>query len=125
MYAKGKNALGRRGEDMACAYLESIGHEILERNWKSGRLEIDIITSFRDGVHFVEVKSAASPGSFDPAEKVDERKRRRITSAALRYLNAHAGGARGEVSFDVVSVVFEGGESRISYVPGAWIPIYL
>ena len=35
--------LGRQGEDIACRYLESIGHTILERNWRSGHLEIDIV----------------------------------------------------------------------------------
>ena len=36
--------LGRQGEDIACTLLESMGHTILERNWRSGHLEIDIIS---------------------------------------------------------------------------------
>jgi putative endonuclease len=34
-----------------------MGHTILERNWRSGHLEIDIISFDKDGTHFVEVKT--------------------------------------------------------------------
>ena len=43
----GKNSrgeLGRLGEDIACRYLENLGHTILDRNWRWGHLEIDIIS---------------------------------------------------------------------------------
>lgn len=51
---KGKNALGRHGEDETCQYLIDHGHTILERNWRYGHLEIDIISLAGDGIHFVE-----------------------------------------------------------------------
>ena len=35
---------GKKGEDIACGLLEGMGHIILERNWRSGHLEIDIIS---------------------------------------------------------------------------------
>ncbi|HAW06425.1 MAG TPA: endonuclease, partial [Rikenellaceae bacterium] len=41
---KGRGEFGRRGEDEACMYLVSQGHTILERNWRCGHLEIDVIT---------------------------------------------------------------------------------
>lgn len=126
MDGRGRQALGKKGEDEACAYLESVGHRILERNWRSGRMEIDIISESRDGIHFVEVKSVVAPAGFDPAEKVGAAKRRRITAAALGYLNAgkRRGPGPGEVFFDVVTVVFDGGERTLNYVPQAWIPMY-
>ena len=39
-----RQSLGRLGEDMACRFLQGRGHAILERNWRSGHLEIDIIS---------------------------------------------------------------------------------
>ena len=52
--------LGRQGEDIACDLLKGMGHTILERNYRSGHLEIDIISIDADGIHFVEVKTRRS-----------------------------------------------------------------
>ena len=49
--------LGRLGEDIACDLLRKMGHTILERNYRNGHLEIDIISIDADGIHFVEVKT--------------------------------------------------------------------
>ena len=43
--------LGQKGEDIACGLLEGMGHSILERNYRSGHLEIDIISLDADGIH--------------------------------------------------------------------------
>ena len=39
-----RRELGKKGEDIACGLLEGMGHIILERNWRSGHLEIDIMS---------------------------------------------------------------------------------
>ena len=54
---RGRGALGKHGEDDVCQFLIERGHTILDRNWRSGHLEIDIVTLAPDGIHFVEVKS--------------------------------------------------------------------
>lgn len=117
----GKNALGRLGEDLACEYLRARGHCILARNWRSGHLEIDLITRAADGLHFAEIKSRTAPLGADPVEGVGPAKQKKITAAARRYLS----GIREdlEVWFDVVSVVFDGPGADIQYYPGAWLPI--
>ena len=118
---------GRLGEDAACRYLAGLGQTILERNWRSGHLEVDIITRDLNGLHFVEVKTLVAPMSAAPEEKVTRLKQSRITAAAQRYL--HQSGhpefnASEEVFFDVVSVIFAGDEVTINYFPQAYLPIY-
>ncbi len=95
--------LGRWGEDVAARHLERAGCRVLARNWRAGRLEIDLVV--RDGpvVAFVEVKTRR-PGPQHPAEAVDRRKRVRLRRAAAGWIATHASGA-GEYRFDVVSVV--------------------
>ena len=44
--------LGRIGEEIACDLLRKMGHRILERNYRNGHLEIDIISIDADGIHF-------------------------------------------------------------------------
>ena len=122
MEIRGKRALGRLGEEMACDFLQSRGHRILERNWQGSHLEVDIISEAADGLHFVEVKTRLDADAT-PEEKVNALKQRRISAAALKYLNET--GSDREVFFDVVSVTVSGDGSTVKYFPQAWIPMYL
>ena len=122
METKGTRALGRLGEDKACAFLEARGHRIVARNWRGSHLEVDIISEAPDGLHFVEVKTRLDADAA-PQEKVNALKQRRISAAALKYLNET--GSDREVFFDVVSVTISGDESTVNYFPRAWIPMYL
>ena len=109
---------------MACDFLETRGQQILDRNWRAGHLEIDIVSQAPDGLHFVEVKTRKAPVTSTVTEQVNPLKQKRISAAALRYLNAkHLYGQ--EVFFDIVSVTVEQQETRVQYFPQAWIPIYV
>lgn len=119
-----RKTLGNLGEDLACEYLTSIGHIILDRNWRYGHLEIDIVSKDGQGLHFVEVKSRVAPVSADPEENVGWKKQRKLTSAANAYLHSRAAGDL-EVTFDIVTVVFDGEKTDIKYYNQAFIPIYL
>ena len=122
METRGKRALGVLGEEKACDFLRAKGHRILSRNWRGSHLEVDIISEASDGLHFVEVKTRLDADAA-PEEKVDALKQRRISAAALKYLNET--GSDREVFFDVVSVTISGDESTLNYFPQAWIPMYL
>ena len=121
MEIRGKRALGRLGEEMACDFLRSRGHRILERNWHGSHLEIDVISEASDGLHFVEGKTRMAT-DVAPEEKVDARKQRRISAAALKSLNES--GSDRQIFFDVVAVSFDGASTVVKYFPQAWIPMY-
>ncbi|MCI5618482.1 MAG: YraN family protein [Rikenellaceae bacterium] len=125
----GRAEIGRRGEDIACRYLIEKGHTILERNWRSGHLEVDIISLDREGLHFVEVKSRVAPFSAAPEESVGYVKQKRIIAAAERYIHSRKRIATvfelPDISFDVISIIFEGGRIGIEWFPGAYIPIHV
>ncbi|MDK2931025.1 MAG: putative endonuclease [Bacillota bacterium] len=112
--------IGAAGEDIAARYLESIGFEVLERNfrWRAG--EIDIVA--RDGktVVFVEVK-ARRPGPFGAAaEQITASKRRRMVKTALAYM-ASRGMTGVECRFDVVAVDLPRfGPPAVSLIKGAF-----
>lgn len=121
-------SLGRRGEDVACGFLSGKGHTIVERNYRSGHLEIDIITLDKDGVHFVEVKSRVAPVAVSPEKNVTAAKQKKVADAALRYLHTSKDkrlSADLEVSFDVVAVTFDGGGEIVEWFPNAYYPMYL
>ena len=50
-----KQLVGERGEQEACNFLLAEGHRILKRNWRSGHLELDIISVCGKVLHIVEV----------------------------------------------------------------------
>ena len=96
-------ALGRDAEARARRYLAGAGFEILSSNYRTPAGEIDIIAREGDVLCFVEVRSRADTGSYDPLETITYEKRRRIERAAEVYLEALSG-PRPAVRFDVVSV---------------------
>ncbi len=124
MNVRRASKIGEVGEQMACEFLQSRGHQILDRNWRSGHLELDIVSEGPDGLHFVEVKARTLPVTTSVQDQVNTVKQKRISAAALQYLNKKNMGAK-EVYFDVVSVMFGGKETVVRYFPQAWIPMYV
>ena len=122
-----RRELGRQGEDLACEWLRQHGHAILERNWRSGHLEIDIITFDAEGIHFVEVKARKESIQAPPQDNVDRAKQANIVKAAGRYLKSGKGTPYGcmECMFDVVAITFEGNEHKTEWFPQAYIPLYI
>ncbi len=123
MNAKGK--IGRRGEETVCDFLLERGHTILERNWRCGHLEIDIISIDKNGIHFVEVKTRVAPLQAAPEESVDLRKKNLIAKAAMRYLKLKFAESDLEAFIDVAAVTFERGKTSLEYFENAYTPIYL
>ena len=122
-----RQTLGKRGEDLACRHLEGIGHTILERNWRCGHLEIDIISIDSQGIHFVEVKTRQMSVQAPPQENVGKSKQARIVKAALGYLNTAQGLPRKDMEcfFDVIAITFEADHVTVEWIPQAFIPLYI
>ncbi|MBR1872900.1 MAG: YraN family protein [Bacteroidales bacterium] len=118
-----KAKVGRRGEELVCDWLLRHGHTILERNWRSSHLELDIVSRARDGIHFVEVKSRVAPLAASPQENVGGLKQHRVAKAAQHYL-AMKGEQDTEAWLDVATVVFDGEDAIVEYMPNAYVPIY-
>lgn len=103
---------GRRGEDLALSYLEGCGLELLERNYRSRRGEIDLIMLEGKEVVFIEVRSRRC--YKEAAESIDKRKRSRISEVALEYMEG-----KGELRcrFDAILLF---GEGEIRWLRGAF-----
>lgn len=116
------------GEQLACDYLESLGHVILERNWRHSHLEVDIISlSEGNTVHIVEVKSRREPVQAEPQLSVGVRKQRNLTAAAEAFIRGDERllGVETEIQFDIITVVFSPSGTKIEYYPQAYIPTYV
>lgn len=99
-----KRSLGTAWEEQAAEFLKREGCEILERNFRGRRGEIDLIV--RDGRYlvFVEVKYRKNADSGFPEEAVDYRKQRIISRVAQEYLLKKRLSESTPCRFDVVAI---------------------
>lgn len=114
------NILGKDGEDAAADYLINHGYHIRHRNWKSGRKELDIIADDGEELIIVEVKSRRNTEFGLPEDAVNEKKIRRIVSAADAYLRKF--GLDIQVRFDIITLVGEKEKFTIEHIKEAFYP---
>eukprot|EP01036_Dinobryon_divergens_P013081 gene13081-17637_t len=112
------NETGKRGEEQAAQYLQKQGFVILEKNWRYGYLEVDLICLEKDMLVLVEVKTRADLRHGLPEEAVTRKKERHLLEAAERYLDLK--NRENEVRFDIVSVWEEGVDVRINHIREAF-----
>ena len=84
-----KQIRGAIGEQAAVDYLRQQGFMIVERNYRIGRSEVDIIASRYDELHFVEVKTRKYGSLTAPEEALTEQKYRAMHRAASAYMAQH------------------------------------
>lgn len=109
--------VGDRGEALAGAYLEELGWEVLERNWRCRHGEVDLVLRDPDGLLvFCEVKTRRSDRCGLPVEAVGAAKARRLRVLAWAWLAEH--GERGRpFRIDLVGVLcLPGEEPRLDHL---------
>jgi len=116
-------SLGKTGEDLAVRHLQALGYRVLARNFRCALGEIDVIAREGDYLVFVEIKTRRGGPMGEAKAAVDERKQRRISRVALRYLKER-GQTEMRSRFDVVAVVVEGDRHRIELVRDAFEAIF-
>jgi putative endonuclease len=111
--------LGKLAEEVATAFLEENGFQILTRNFRVRLGEVDIVAKEKDTFCFIEVKSKSSDRFGDPLEAVSLTKQRQISRVALSYLKENKL-LHKSARFDVVSVVFTESEPKIELIRDAF-----
>lgn len=114
------NQLGAWGENLAAEYLLTRGYSIIERDFKAGRYELDIVAMTGTEIVFVEVKTR-SDDFADPTDAIDSNKMRRLARAADVYLRMKR--IRQAPRFDVIAVIGHPLTSHtIRHYPDAFMP---
>lgn len=112
--------LGRLGEDLAVAFLNERGVEILERNWRCDRGEIDIIALDRNTLAAIEVKTRRSLRFGHPLEAITDAKMSRLRTLAVLWARANDYYDR-PLRVDAVSVLLEDLDyPRIEHLRGVY-----
>ena len=101
-------ALGALGERIAARWLQRDGWQVVDRRWRSGRRDLDLVAIRDDVVAFVEVKTRRSTWSGQPVEAVNWRKQRELTRSAQAWMDQRGtllAPAGAVFRFDVVGIV--------------------
>jgi putative endonuclease len=114
-----RSRLGRSGEDAACDHYRRLGFAVIDRNYRSGRGEIDVVARRGDVLVFCEVKTRRSGEWGFPAEAVDRAKQARLRKLAAAWMAERRPGYV-DVRFDVVSVIVRGDRTDVTHVPDAF-----
>lgn len=110
----GKIVFGRKYEKLAALFYEQKGFDILERNWRTGHKEIDLIARKDNLMVFVEVKASRTKSFGHPAEKIDRKKQDNLIEAAQKYLFTN--NIEGcTLRFDVITFV----DGKLEHYPDA------
>jgi putative endonuclease len=112
------NELGKIGEDIATVYLQDMGYEILGRNWRFERVELDIVARKDSILVFCEVKTRRSVSHGVPSDAITPIKLQHIRTAALHWLTNNQSRHKG-IRFDAISVIHCAGQpTTISHIKG-------
>jgi putative endonuclease len=114
-----RHALGKFGEDLACAELTRLGYAILARRHRTRYGEIDIIARDEDTTVFVEVKTREGHAFGTGAESVAPWKQHRVGRMAIDYA-ARNGLLDTPCRIDVVEVTVGSGTPRIEVYRNAF-----
>lgn len=99
---------GKKAETLAGVFLEEKGYEILAKNYRYGRAEIDIIVKKGIFVVFVEVKSLTNTKFGNPEIRVTKNKVKLVTKAAENFV--YSTNWQQQIRFDIISIIFKSEE---------------
>ena len=112
------NDVGREGEALAANFLQQKGYEIVDRNWRYGPKEIDIVARDGETMVFVEVKTRSTLAFELPQEAVTKKKMKNLVEAADAYMLQYNIELEGR--FDIVGVLNGNPPKVIEHIEGAW-----
>lgn len=113
------NQLGKTGEERAAEYLVSKGYIIRDINWRSRKMELDLVAYRDTTLVVVEVKTRSSHDFLRPEEAVDLRKIKNIVRATDAYIRLF--NIPFEVRFDVITLVGDNGHFEIEHIEDAFL----
>jgi putative endonuclease len=115
-----KASLGRLGEDLAYNYLKKKRFNIVDRNFRCPKGEIDLIARKDKAFRFIEVKYRRTPHFGLPQESVVKKKQKRVRNAAVWWLMNRHLPLDSEIHFDVIAITELHNRTQYEYIEDAF-----
>jgi len=113
------NDLGKKGEELAVDFLQKNGYQILERNWRFKKAEVDIISQKNDVLAVVEVKTRSSSYFGNPQDFVNPKKIKLLVEAINEYVTSK--NLDVDVRFDIIAVLKNKNAFEIEHLEDAFL----
>ena len=97
--------MGRAGEELAAEHLRGLGYEVLARNFRCRRGEIDLVCRRGGEVSLVEGKTRTGGRYGTPVEAIDAGKVQAMAGTVAEYRAAT--GWRGPIRLRLVAISLE------------------
>ena len=112
------NELGKKGEQLAVDFLLKDDYEIVERNYRFEKAEVDIIAQKKDILAIVEVKTRSTTDFGNPQDFVKPKQIKNLVKAVDEYVTVN--NLDVEVRFDIIAIVKEKGKFKIEHLENAF-----
>lgn len=113
------NELGKKGEQLAIDFLVKNDYQILEKNYRYLKAEVDIIAQKKDTLAAIEVKTRTSAYFGNPEEFVNPKKIKLLISAIDNYVVERD--LDVEVRFDIIAIITNKKETKIEHLKDAFL----
>jgi putative endonuclease len=113
------NELGKKGEQLAIAFLVKNEYKILEKNYRFQKAEVDIIAQKKDVLAVVEVKTRSTTYFGNPQDFVNPKKIKLLLSAIDNYVVEKD--LDVEVRFDIIAIIHQKKETKIEHLKDAFL----
>ncbi|MGE5944124.1 MAG: YraN family protein [Flavobacteriales bacterium] len=112
------NELGTKGEQLAVDFLLKNGYDILDRNYRFDKAEVDIIAQKDTTLAIIEVKTRSTIDYGNPQDFVKPKQIQRLVKAVDEYVTANY--LDVEVRFDIIAIIKEGKGFKIEHLENAF-----
>jgi len=112
------NELGKKGEQLAVDFLINNGYDIIERNYRFDKAEVDIIAQIKDTLAIIEVKTRSTTDFGNPQDFVKPKQIQNLVKAVDEYVIINE--LDIEVRFDIIAIVKQGKQYEIEHLKDAF-----
>lgn len=110
---------GKKGEELALAWLITNRYSLLHKNWRHRHWEIDLIASKENTLHFIEVKTRTSSVFGYPEDNVSRKKIAYLIDAADEYLQLYPKWKR--IQFDILAITIKRSETEYFLIEDVYL----
>lgn len=112
------NELGKKGEQLAVDFLLKNNYDIVERNYRFEKAEVDIIAKKGDILAIIEVKTRSTANFGNPQDFVKPKQIKNLVKAVDEYVTVND--LDVEVRFDIIAIVKEKAGYNIEHLEDAF-----
>lgn len=109
--------IGKEGENIAEKFLIKNNYKVLQRNWRYGHLEVDLIIENTNFVIAIEVKYRNNP-EIQARELITRSKQKFLIDAMEQYINKNR--INKEVRFDLIIITKQFNEFNVEHIENAF-----